>query len=347
MWRTAGGGVKGARRALAKPLTPAGSQTPLPGLSCGKSRLPVVSVDQIRHSPLCTFLGAMRRLDNKCTSDSTLSRLADHQDVAALATRALANGGRQVSPFRTEWDIGARCASPVDREVHGRTEGREIIVGPSQEGKSNLVALRVRCRRCSACLRYRASLWRVRATNELVGSRRTWMGTLTLSPEWHHQFLTRARVRWHSRGNGDLDKEGSGVQFSERHRAIGVEITKMVKRLREAHKGNLRFLLVVEAHKSGLPHYHMLVHQMDDTTLKYDDLKRIWGFGFSKWKLAEPLAAAYVCKYLTKSSLARVRASLGYGGLGREAASAHVLERRPIGREIIDTSREGTKGPLF
>lgn len=119
------------------------------------------------------------------------------------------------------------------------------------------------------------------------------------------------------------------MQFRERHRAIGAEITKLVKRLREAYQEPLRLLLVVEAHKSGLPHYHMLVHQVNEKPLLYDDLKRLWRFGFSKWKLCEPSAASYVCKYLTKSSLARVRASLGYGDPGEVSPSPHVLERRP------------------
>lgn len=168
------------------------------------------------------------------------------------------------------------------------------------------------------------------------------MGTLTLSPEAHHLMLCRARQRWSARGNGDLDKEGPEDIFAQRHHAIGVEITKFAKRVREKHKGVIRLLCVLEAHKSGLPHYHMLIHQCDGELLRYDDLQTQWGWGFSKWKLCDPAAASYVCKYLTKSSLARVRASLGYGGLAPEVSPLHALLRSAgelPAREVNDPQR--------
>ena len=216
-------------------------------------------------------------------------------------------------------------------------------------GKSNLVALKVRCRRCAACLRYRSAIWRVRAEAEIKAAPRTWMGTLTLSPGAHQYFLDRARVRWKARGNGDFDKEGAWSQFRERHREISSDITKFVKRLREKHKGKLRFLLVVEAHKSGLPHYHMLVHE-DGTPLRYAALRSEWPHGFTKWKLCDPKAAAYVCKYLTKSSQARVRASLGYGDPTADAVSPHALS---VGTSIVPwknktpENERGHKSPVF
>lgn len=264
-----------------------------------------------------------------------MARLADIHDTRSLALNALRNGGTQQTAFRTEWDVASKCERPVHREVHGRSEGspREITVGPGEAGASNLVSLKVRCRRCPACLRYRGAIWRVRAEAEVRSAERTWMGTLTLSPGSHHQMLSRARLRWSARGNGDLDRASRDEQFLARHAETSRELTKMVKRMRIKHGEPLRMLLVTEAHKSGLPHYHMLVHQCSKQPLRYDDLRGLWPWGFSRWKLCEPEAASYVCKYLTKSATARVRASLAYGSGSGTNAKPEPETLFRVGRE--------------
>jgi len=51
-------------------------------------------------------------------------------------------------------------------------------------------------------------------------------------------------------------------------------------------------------------------------------LRRQWTLGFSKFNLVDekdPRAAHYVCKYLSKTAEARVRASLQYGRLVHSA----------------------------
>lgn len=156
-------------------------------------------------------------------------------------------------------------------------------------------------------------IWEQRAKAEVQAAQRTWFGTLTLRPEAHATMGSRARVRL-SRQGIDFDALPFGEQFLERHREINVEITKYLKRVRKQSPLGFRYLLVVEHHKSGLPHYHMLVHELVDGAVKYAVLADQWQLGFEKWKVvADMRQATYLCKYLSKATIARVRASVAYG----------------------------------
>lgn len=155
-------------------------------------------------------------------------------------------------------------------------------------------------------------LWEQRAKAETEIASRTWFGTLTLRPEAHATIANRARSRL-SRQGIDFEMLAFGEQFLERHRECNLEITKYLKRVRK-HSGSFRYLCVAEHHKSGLPHYHLLVHEFIEGSVKHEVLSRQWGLGFEKWKLIhETKQATYLCKYLSKASVARVRASGGYG----------------------------------
>jgi hypothetical protein len=140
-------------------------------------------------------------------------------------------------------------------------------------------------------------------SSEIALSCRTWFGTLTLSPEQHYLASIRA----------------GSTEFARRHKEISVDLTKYLKRLRWDSGAAFRYCLVVEAHKSGLPHYHMLLHETDPgSAVRYRTLKGQWQHGFSAWKAVDPeevdpRMAWYAAKYLSKSSLARVRASKDYG----------------------------------
>lgn len=191
------------------------------------------------------------------------------------------------------------------------------------------VQMKVRCRQCENCLRKRAAHWRIRAfaefrASEAVGAR-TWFGTLTLSPEMRMHVLHLARRGKYAVPNweqgidfDELDAEG---QFRTKHAIISDEITRMVKRVRKNSKADLRILCVAEAHKDGEPHYHLLIHETrPELPVRQKVLTNAWRWGFSSWQLCrDRRAASYVCKYISKSSLARVRASLRYG-------ECHVLK---------------------
>ena len=66
---------------------------------------------------------------------------------------------------------------------------------------------------------------------------------------------------------------------------------------------------------SGLPHYHLLVHEQAPGATEERVLRQEWStLGFSKFRLVhDERGASYAAKYLAKSTAARVRASKDYG----------------------------------
>jgi len=250
--------------------------------------------------------------------------------VQAVAAKALARGGQVKTPISTEWDVSGRCERPVHREIGARPfrghkvvstfssdDGWGVLTGPSNcdygPQNSYFVDLVVKCRNCPQCLRERAWGWRVRMKQELHASYRTWLCTFTLSPEAHERMANQARMICSRRRREDFELMTLPEQFIARHNQIQKEFTLMFKRMRKAGL-KFRYILVCEMHKSGLPHYHMLLHEFSDN-IKYAKLKEFWRLGFSNFKLVDDheKAAMYAAKYLTKSKLARVRASLRYG----------------------------------
>lgn len=173
--------------------------------------------------------------------------------------------------------------------------------------------MHVRCRKCENCKRMRAARWRSAAMAEIRDANRTWFATFTLSPEQHFLAAARARRREHLT---EIDFEALPLeeQFRMRHRQCGRLLTLWLKKVRKASKAHLRYLIVAEEHKTGLPHYHALVHEIGDIAVTKRQLQGKWPWGFTTMKLvSDPRAAMYVTKYIAKSSLARVRASERYG----------------------------------
>lgn len=189
------------------------------------------------------------------------------------------------------------------RAIHGTDMRPEVLT----------VAAKVRCRRCGTCLKARSRLWTARALVECGQHARTWFGTLTVAPE--RRFWARLKAEQTLLAGGWEPWEA--LTSTERLRAIerelSPEVTRWLKRVRKASSASLRYLLVVEAHKDGFPHYHCLVHEAQGTVTKRH-LQEQWRYGFSKWNLVEGHKPAYyVCKYLNKSAQTRVRASRRYG----------------------------------
>ena len=185
------------------------------------------------------------------------------------------------------------------------------------------IQIDVRCRKCENCLRKRAAHWRIRAlaeyrAAEAVGAR-TWFGTLTLAPEHRMKVLNlcrKGKFRVPNWEQGiDFDALSENDKFRAKHAVISEELTRFVKRVRKNSKAVIRILVVAEAHKDGEPHYHLLLHETQpETPVRQRVLTDAWKWGFSSFTLCrDNRQASYVCKYLAKSSLARVRASLDYG----------------------------------
>lgn len=236
--------------------------------------------------------------------------LTDWQEVATLAKTALAAGGRRISPTTIEWDVSNGCSSPAIMEFHGRppAEDGEKYVHIARGMKHTLhVEMWVACRKCERCLRRRRRLWTMRAAQEVTMAKRTWFVTLTLRPGQRYLCECIAKTR-----DVEYEQRAQDVQDQERFAVIVEEIQRFLKRIRKNSGAKLRYILVQELHKSGEPHYHLLVHEVSGTLTK-SVLQAGWRWGFSQAKLADPKTAIYVCKYLTKGQGARVRASLGYG----------------------------------
>lgn len=225
------------------------------------------------------------------------------------ARKALEGGATMRAPGFLSWPIAGSCDNPPTVTVEGRREA-------GKHGRNRTMIstdLEVRCRKCGPCLRYRAAVWRYRAQAEYHEAARTWFATFTLKPEEHFKVLCQARVRWTG-----FDQASDQDQFRMRHCIISSELTKYFKRLRKQTGSKLRYLIVAEKHKSGLPHYHALIHEVSvDSPVRHAQLSGQWRLGFTQFKLVDdPKAAAYVCKYLAKDASARVRASLAYGRRG-------------------------------
>ena len=182
------------------------------------------------------------------------------------------------------------------------------------------------CHKCDPCLKARARLWTARATQEITDSVRTWWGTLTLSPDTWMRALSQARARERAQGI-DFDRLPSPERFALWNQQIQPEVTKYLKRVRSEVLRNaglsdgaglkpLRYLLVTEAHQSGVPHYHMLVHEVSpDMPVRKRTLDDQWSLGLIRqWRLvSDTVPAHYVCKYLSKDARTRVRNSTDYG----------------------------------
>lgn len=265
-------------------------------------------------------------------------RIAPVSTGKAFAGEALINAGfKRRSQMTIAVDYAGRCERPVDRELKIRPEPTDdMIRGGGKSGYAVTgngpagwnVDFQLRCRQCPACLRARRALWSQRAAQEIAAAARTWFGTITLSPESHFKMKCRAIARL-TAGGTNFDELSENDQFKERHREVNKELTMWLKRIRRNSGAPLRVLLVVERHLSGLPHYHVLIHQtLHDRPVTYRHISDAWPYGFTHLKLiADDKAARYVTKYLAKDANARVRASLGYGTASADLRLAGLVRK--------------------
>lgn len=264
-----------------------------------------------------------------------IRNLASRQ-MAQLVMTALEGGAVQRHTGRFEWDCSKGCQMAFVQQVF-------------TTGVGGTVDILCPCRQCEVCLRNRRALWSARARDEARAAARTWFGTLTLTPEWQYRALCVSSERRRAAG-ADPSELTPGQEFADRCAVIGDELTKWLKRLRKrcveewefqglpSGGDTLRYLLVAEEHKSGDPHWHLLVHEQSvlkpirsdwltkapreivEGKPKPSQVDARWGLGFSHWELVDLDRVTYVTKYLSKSLLARVRASKRYG---EHAALAH------------------------
>lgn len=223
------------------------------------------------------------------------------------AAKRVARGG----PWQYSWEKLPKRKAITSRYINvGRQHGPGVLS----------VLMFVRCRKCTKCRKVRSRMWYARAVTETIRANRTWFGTITLNSDAQYMCIVRAR-RKVTRGGSVWENLTPQEQFAEQHRQAGVLLTLWLKRVRKQSGAKLRYLLVCEAHKSGLPHYHCLLHEQDEAApVRHSVLSSQWTHGFTNFKLVvgdDEMSAAqragYVCKYLSKSAEARVRASARYG----------------------------------
>lgn len=229
------------------------------------------------------------------------------EDILPTALKALGTDKFAVTGLGSvHWELGFSCVAPIGSTAWSSLDYR---------GHAPMtLTMRVRCRKCLPCRRSKAAHWAARAVDEIGKANRTWFATLTLRPSEHWRLMCRAARRLSDCGV-DYDALNSDQQFAETSREAFAEAVKMWKRLR--HASAFTYLMVTEAHKSGVPHLHCLVHEKDaERPLRHAQLRKEWPLGFSTFKLVDGPsgAAAYVTKYLFKNpSELRVRSSRGYG----------------------------------
>lgn len=227
--------------------------------------------------------------------------------------KALRHGAKRVSASTVHWHCEADCENPWYRSIEATPSARpHPETGDDNTGTIDKmyewtpgrrhflrVELWTRCNRCQKCLAARARLWAARIRYETENAPRTWFGTLTLNPASH----LRCEVLAQRSGSTPLAVSGK-------------EVTRYLKRLRKHATGKLRFVCVTERHKSGKHHYHLLIHEQTRGCLTHRVLAEQWTWGFEKFRVVDPQIqpAWYLCKYLTKEYVDRVRASVRYGG---------------------------------
>lgn len=254
----------------------------------------------------------------------------DLVDLRPVVAKAIESGATQTAISSFSWDVAGDCENPQHVSHEGRHMRRPCSpYGVMKSGKlyqrANSTYIRrvahdlsnapmwldmtVRCRKCEPCLAHRRRLWQARIITEIMASQRTWFGTLTLRPEEH--YLSECR------SPGDLSVLSEQQKTLALHKANGDLLTRYIKRVRASSKGQLRLCLVMEPHKSGLPHYHALVHEPNHGEVLKSTLQRHWPHGHSSWKLVsdQKRGSWYVAKYLSKTVGARVRASKNYGDI--------------------------------
>jgi hypothetical protein len=233
-----------------------------------------------------------------------------------------------ISTITVEWPISGRCEKPVMIETWEPPLIKSGKSRTSAQGSPSRTYIEAPCRQCRPCLKARAREWREKARFETVWAAdkgcRTWFVTLTLSPEERYRAGVIASRRTKLLRSEEIDGLSARRQFQALHNAVSPWITKWLKRVRKglASEGEtpvrFRYLLIAEEHKDGFPHWHLLMHELyPSEPLLKERMRREWfpRHGFTRFKVVAntDLATWYVTKYATKSSLARVRASVNYG----------------------------------
>ena len=306
---TLGGASQGLERQ--RPLTGGGGSAP-PFCASGRPK----AANLISDAQLTPRRAALRQEALRRRRSGRRAGLYQTRQVLDVAMRGIGLGFRQTGATRGEWSLAPHCLDPIPVEMNGAAAKGTVRLTRAP-GSPFTLTLWTKCRRCADCLKRRRNLWAYRAQEEITHAPRTWFATFTLAPHRHVEMRMRASARLRDRGT-DLEVlpgDDIGAEVSSEYRR---ELTLYFKRLRKQTGVKLRYILVQEQHKSGLPHFHALIHEVSaDAPVRHSHLRTQWKLGHANFKLVDGIKCAwYVAKYLAKSVESRVRASIGYGRVG-------------------------------
>lgn len=234
-----------------------------------------------------------------------------------------------VGPYRVERYIKPYCDNPVYVELHGRKVRKDLrgdLYDPAGGGGATGASLWAPCRHCEKCLFVRKQRIMRNMAKEIAASERTWLVTLTYRPDQRLKLIKRANLR-------SGEPRGSPGHAAAVTKCVLDDVSAYLKRLRAASTkrigAKLRMCCIVEDHKDGMPHAHMLIHcskvEMDKRLLR----KGNWGRGFVDARLADKDAAVYLAKYLQKGPR-KFRASVRYGSPQLKSPEARPEFSAPV-----------------
>jgi hypothetical protein len=147
-------------------------------------------------------------------------------------------------------------------------------------------------------------------------------------------------------GGWQLDEVGKPELFRATCGEVVPELQRWLKRIRKNSGARLRYIIIAEAHKSGLPHWHLLLHENSGSVRKRT-LEGAWRHGLSHFRLvdnSDTKTPYYVTKYLTKSvTMPRMLASTDYG----RTPVRTIAERLDLALANLPHKPEGEEKPLI
>lgn len=244
-------------------------------------------------------------------------RYLEYKQGCALLADALGRGAVRLSQATFAWDISGNCtdAKTIELVIRPPAKGYEQYVGIDKFGKHTLyLDMDVKCRKCDECLAARRKMWLARSMQEFRRAPRTWFATLTFRPEVQLETLYKARQKAIRRGYRDFEELAPAAQFALLASVSGEHVTAFWHSVRKEDAAQIRYLAVCERHKTGLPHWHALIHETRlDQPVRKSTLDKRWIKGFAKFKLIDAKGVLYPLKYIGKDLSTRIRASIAYG----------------------------------
>ena len=232
-----------------------------------------------------------------------LAWVREGDNAIRLGARLMMTGhARYVAPYEVETTWKPHCDAPVTiQSWTGKAH-------PTPFG----VTMAVPCRKCLRCLQIKQMRWRQRIINETLltfqRGRRTWFGTLTISPIHMAGIIAEALEKFGDKSARSID------------RCAYNHVRKYLDRVRKASKTVFRYCAVLErGEDNGRTHYHLMIHEVGPYPLLHRQLDTQWR-SFTKWKLVHAdegrelaKVARYISTYATKTAETRIRASARYG----------------------------------